>query len=380
MASARTARFFLSSGRDGERIVSEELVMIGEWKIALGLTGALGAALAAPAFAGNMVAANNAALLAGGYIYQDLGNLSIVNSGGVQYRWARDGISIDLVPGQQSWTQAEAIMARDAFDKLPDVYLRMAQSGGVQRIQRDSTTPQAPWNFIEPPGPNIVAVAVPPSPWNYISVTNEIFSSANECYRVLTHELGHCCEWEQTGWGITLGCGFTDISWLRPEPLGFKTWNGFVTAYARTNQREDYAESCCYYWLANAKLKSINGQKWQYMHDNCFGGLVPDGSKEVDLPTVAPVTPKITGLSASDHDPLMPCSIYGNYFMGPTDGGFNTVYVRGGSTLHVPVSETTIVFTTPYIDAGWAPVQVQTQDGWSNQQGYTVDKPWYQFW
>ena len=291
--------------------------MIDARRIGLGL--GIIAGLAAPAWAqaGLMRTGN-------GYGYgflMDLGNLSVVGTGGVDYRWARDGIALDLVPGQQSWTEAEAINVRDALDKLPTVYLAKAQSGGVQRIQRDTTTPQAPWNFIAPEGPNIVAVAVPPSPWNYISVTNEVFSSANETYRVVTHELGHCVEWNETGWGILAGCDFTDISWLRPEPMGFKSWNGFVSDYARTNQREDYAESCCYYWLANAALKQVSPAKWQYMHDRCFGGLVPPAGDEVALSVTGRVGPAITGLSASDHDPGMPCTASGKYLWGRSTAG-----------------------------------------------------------
>lgn len=179
--------------------------MMQGWKIGLAL-GLASAFFAAPANAQSRTAGERRA--------PGLGNLSIVNAGGVQFRWRHEGISLDLVAGQQSWTQAEAVLVRDALDKLPTVYLAKAQSGGAQKIQRDTTTPQAPWNFIEPPGPNIVAVAVPPAPWNYIALTNEVFKDANETYRVVTHELGHCALLQESlailfrmimtegGWGV----------------------------------------------------------------------------------------------------------------------------------------------------------------------------------
>jgi hypothetical protein len=352
--------------------------MLSGWKIAAALGAS--ATLASPALAQNVMVNQMAANMTAYAIINDLGNLSVGGANGADYTWSSRGFTFQLAPREKHYTQQEAIQVRDALDKLPTPYLQKACATGVHIFYRDHTTPGAPWNWIVPPAGNIVAVAVPPAPWNFIALTDEVFSSANETYRICTHELGHCVEWNETGWGILLGCDFTNISWLRPEPAGFKSWNGFVTNYARTNQREDYAESCCYYWLANAKLKSINPTKWQYMHDRCFGGVVPDASKEVDLGTVGPVTPQIGSLSASDHDPGMPCTVHGTYFMGPFDGGFNTVWVRNTTALHVPVSEQTMWFTTPFIDAGSAPVRVQTQDGWSNQAGYAVDKPWYQFW
>jgi hypothetical protein len=361
--------------------------MRNRWKLAaLGL----GMALAAPASAqDNSVAVRwNQAAMASAFaatFQEDLGHLSVVNANGVQYRWSRDGISFDLMGRAKAWTLQEAKWVRDALDKLPTVYLQKARASGMYKFYRDGAKPDAPWSFIQPIGDSTSAVAVPPSPWNFTAYSDKVFDAGDqaptEVYRVVTHELGHCVQWNEVGWGIVFGSDFTRISWQGiSEPFGFKSYNGFVSEYARTNHREDFAETAKYYWLAPEKLQQASAAKYAYMRDRIFGGLVSPQSARIDLGLPDRITPKITNLGDTSDSWYSLVQVHGDWFMGPFDGGYNRVYYGGTRATHIPVSEHTIYSWVPSVNEGWTTVKVATQDGWSNGASFKVEKPWWHFW
>lgn len=298
------------------------------------------------------------------------------------YRWTRGDVSIDLLDRARPWSERDAGWVKDALDLLPDLYIKKAIRGGMRRIYRDGV-PSAPWQFLEPATPTLAGVAVPPAPWHFVALGDPCFSSAQQCYTVTIHELGHCVQWDQTGWAtpITGTPGFTGISWTTGIPgIGLRSWNGFVSEYARKTAQEDYAECCEYYWLDPDALLEANPAKFAFMRDVVFEGLVPPGKARVDKGVAARVRPIVTSLGDSEDDQYAHVTVRGTYFMGPLDGGFNAVRYRGTKTLHIPVSRSTIHSWVPGIATGQAGVTVTTQDGVSDPHPFKVTKPWWKFW
>ncbi|HVY60125.1 MAG TPA: IPT/TIG domain-containing protein, partial [Planctomycetota bacterium] len=164
------------------------------------------------------------------------------------------------------------------------------------------------------------------------------------------------------------------------EPFGLRSFNGFVSDYARTNHREDFAETCKFYWLSPDELARVSPAKFAYMRDRVFGGLSSPASARVGFGAIAPVRPAIASLGDSHDSWYSEVTVHGQYFMGPFDGGFNRVRIRGTVATHVPVSEQTIYSWVPAISKGSAPLTVQTQDGTSDPAAFRVDEPWWKFW
>jgi hypothetical protein len=315
-----------------------------------------------------------------------LGNLqAVTGAGDLRYRWQRDGLTLELRDRHGSWTEHEATQVRDALDQLPDLYVRKAIAGGAHQIYRDGALPQAPYDFFLPPPAWRHAVTVPCAPWYYIAVGDNLFAEDDFLvYRVIAHELGHAIQWGISGWlTISAGTGgWTSISWTTGVPtLGMRSWNGFVTDYARTNHMEDFAESAKYYWINPDALAQVNPAKYAFMRDVVFEGLVspPEArSDRIGLP--ATIVPTIASLGASHDDWSSEVTVHGNYFMAPFDGGFNAVHYGGTEAYHLPASHNTVYSWVPWIGAGEADVTVTTEDGTSNAAPFTVETPWWKFW
>jgi hypothetical protein len=351
--------------------------LLRPWLSAACLAVALGGALAPTARAQTVVSVNNWAAWWAAF----MGNLNIVNNGSLQYTYTRDGFYFELRSRDGSWSFQEALWLRDAIDQMPDVYLQKVQATGTYILYRDGASPVAPWSWFYSPA-HIIAVAVPPWPWNYVSFADGTFSSADEVYFTCTHEFGHCAEWNETGWGILFGCNFTRISWVGfVEPMGLQSWNGFARDYSFTNQREDYADACAYYWIAPDQFYGVSPAKYWYMRNNVFGGQVSPASARRSLYIHPWRYPEVDGMTGNEGHVADFNAIYGQRFMGPFDGGFNTVWYGGGTATHVPISNSTIWSWVPDSGGGWQVLSVQTQDGWSNGSWfYNEGKPWWMFW
>jgi hypothetical protein len=331
------------------------------------------------------ITAVSAGAIAAGAVANPLGNLTDMHSCGVAYRWQRDGLTVDLKDRDGHWTEHEAVQVRDALDQLPDLYVHKAIAGGMHQIYRDGRFPSAPWQFVSPPTDPLHAVTVPVYPWYCVAVGDNLFKEDDFLvYRVITHELGHAIQWGISGWAtiVTGTPGFTCISWTTDVPgTGMKSWNGFVTDYARTRHMEDFAETAKFYWINPDALQRINPAKFRFMRDVVFEGLVsPPEARSTRQDGIAPVVPAITSLGDAHDDWSSLVQVHGSYFMGPFDGGYNKVRYRGTTATHVPISEKTVYSWVPWIDAGSAPITLETQDGTSAAAAFTVDKPWWKFW
>ena len=173
--------------------------------------------------------------------------------------------------------------------------------------------------------------------------------------------------------------GFTSISWTSAITDGLKSWNTFVSDYSRRGgDREDFAETVEYYWIAPDELLKVSPAKHQFMATKVYNGLVsPAASRVPGATALAPVTPEITSLGDQKDNAWSLVKIKGNYFMGPKDGGFNRVYYRTKRAVKVSVSRTTIYSWVPNIATGSAPITVETQDGTSQPKAFEVTKPWW---
>jgi hypothetical protein len=295
---------------------------------------------------------------------------------GTGYRWSRGAITFELVSKSATWSVAEADTVKQCLDMLPDVLLRKAASV-VRRIQRERqgyATTKVQEGTMELADPLFA-----PGPPNLMKV-----------YSTVTHEMGHCAQYAVLGNGnilsklraVLIGTpGWTGISWTTPITSGLKSWNGFVSDYARTNDREDFAESVEFYWLAPDELLRVSPQKFAYMRDVVFERVVsPMSSRRPGLTAIGPVKPDITRLGDTRDEQLSLVKVQGTYFMGPLDGGHNRVHYRGKRALHLPVSRSTIWSWVPVIAAGPADVTVTTQDGTSDPEPFEVRRAWWKFW
>lgn len=313
-------------------------------------------------------------------------NLTKVGQGTLAFVWERNGLRVPLEDRIGRWTDRDARWVSNALDQLPDLFIRKAIRGGMKRIYRDGALPTAPTDHLEKASDREGrgGVAVPAGPWSFVAVGDNLFADEAHCYKVTTHELGHCVQWDISGWAtpITGTSGWTGISWTTGIPtIGLRSWNGFVSNYSRKTHMEDFAECAAWYWLDPDKLLSANPAKFAFMRDRVFEGLVSPASARRERPAnPALVKPVIERLGDTSDDNYALVKVHGDYFMGPLDGGFNTVRYRGTKALHVPVSRTTVWSWVPGISKGSAPVTVTTQDGRSEQVGFTVTKPWWKFW
>lgn len=300
------------------------------------------------------------------------------------WSWTRGKIDVPLRDRSCRWTRKEAEKMAQAFDKLPDVLLRRAARFKM-RWYRDAVAT----GRRNKKKPDKWATTVVED--GYISVgSNMMKEKARRVYRTVTHELGHVAQYEMTGLSAklarplvkTIGTpGFTSISWTLAATDGLKTYNGFVSEYARSDDREDFAESVEFYWINPAALKQVNEKKYRFMRDEVFKGVrSPRSSRDLEHEPIKPQKPKIRRLNKSKAKAWALVKVYGDRFMGPIDGGYNKVYFRGKRALHLPVSRSTIWAWVPTLKKGSAPVKVKTQDGRSNEQSFRVSKPWWKIW
>ncbi|MCO5169053.1 MAG: hypothetical protein M9894_22145 [Planctomycetes bacterium] len=315
---------------------------------------------------------------------QGAGTLTPTQTG---FTWSRGAVTFDLASRDATWTLPEAEAVRAALDRLPDVLLRKANDVKVRRFYRDVQ----PIGSNGRPRPNAAATTVAEK--GYVAFGDNVFRTPLDptwIYMVVAHEVGHCAQYATVGKGPLLNkvqvavlgtTNWTAISWVTPIANGFRSWNGFVSDYARTNDREDFAESVEFYWLAPDELLRVSPEKFVYMRDVVFEGEVsPPSSRVPTHRAIAPVRPEIARLSDARANPLSLVRVTGRHFMGPLDGGFNRVHYRGARALHLPISRSTVWSWVPVIGAGPAAVTVTTQDGVSDPEPFEVKKPWWKFW
>lgn len=301
------------------------------------------------------------------------------------WRWRRGQVSVELRHRDARWSTAEAAAVGKALDRLPDGFLRKATA--VARVfYRD----RHPRNESGPRGPNVTATTDAVA--GYVSYGNSLLDGVDErrIYLTVTHELGHCAQYAVIGGPVWLAKalakttgtpGWTAISWTSAITHGLKSWNGFVSDYARTNDREDFAESVEFYWVNPDGLRRVSPAKYAFMKAVVFDGVVsPAAARVASHDVIAPVRPVIERLGDTVDTPGSLVKVHGKHFMGPLDGGYNTVRYRGTRTLHVPVSRTTVWSWVPPIKEGAASVTVTTQDGRSAPADFRVKKPWWKFW
>ncbi len=286
-----------------------------------------------------------------------LGNLTQVSNGSLHYRWSRPGtnFTVELHDKTATWTQDEAILVRDALDKLPDKLLEKSLTKAKVKVFRRDAIPIAK---LGRKAKNASATTVVDD--GYVSYGDVLFKGLNAMwvYATVTHELGHCAQYAYVGHGNILG----------------KLQVGYV-------DREDFAETVEFYWLAPDELMKVSPAKFAFMRDRIFEGVVsPPSARDPNKKAIAPVTPSITKLGDAKDDFGSIVTIKGEHFMSPRDGGFNTVRYGTNKAVHLSISRKTMWSWVPSTKPGSAPVTVTTQDGTSNAAAFEIKKPWWKFW
>jgi hypothetical protein len=351
--------------------------------ISLSLAAALLAAT--PALGQNYARMNqyNSALYAA--MAQPVSTLVATGNSSAPYTYVRQDVSWQLQNATKGWTLAEAQAVQAALDILPINYLHHARNGGMNAFHRDAG--YAHVGVIPAPG----AAGVSPPFLGYVSLGDSAFNHNNDgsIYQpgvssVVCHEVGHQVEWSLGAIWMLKGSAFTPISWDPVAKIpwyGLRSMNLFPTDYGMTNPWEDFADACRLYWFQPNDLYCFSPAKWQFMHDNVFDGIQSPASVRQQVMKIRSfVTPQINALSSGDGDPFSVKGIYGQNWLSMWDGGYTRVTFGGnGAVSSTAISRQTIYAMVPN-DQGWQPVQVNTPDGWSNQAGFNVDKPWWQFW
>lgn len=300
------------------------------------------------------------------------------------YTWTRGNHSFELRNRSRDWTAAEAATMKAALDKLPDVLLDYATQLGVTQLRRDDR-PRKSLSLKT----NGLATTVVEAKW--ISFGDVLFQRpASRIYQTVTHELGHVAQYGLTGRSALVALfevrlrgtrGFSELSWSSILLNGLRRHNGFVSAYARTNHREDFAESVEFYWIHPAELLRVNPAKFQFMRDVVFKQVAsPTSSQDPTHRAINPVLPVIQSLGDPKDDPFSLVRIRGQYFMAFKDGGRNRVEYRGKKALTLPISRKTIYSWVPWLSPGSAPITVETPDGASAPYPFEVTKPWWKLW
>ena len=300
------------------------------------------------------------------------------------WKWERDGIALELREGDKPWSSAEADLMRQALERLPNVLLRRASGMGVTRLKRDAV----PRGLVKK---SATAVATTVIEAKRISFGDRLFQGLDpdRVYRTVAHEMGHVAQYSllsSNGFfaklrGVLLRTpGWSEISWTALLK-GLKSWNGFVSAYARTNDREDFAESVEFYWIAPDELQRVSPAKFVFMRDRVFNAIVsPATSRVAGALAIGPVKPVIARLGEQAEGPGGVVTVHGEYFMGPLDGGFNRVTIGPKRAVDLPASRTKLWAWVPSLSPGNAPLAVETQDGKSNDAILRIKKPWWKFW
>lgn len=287
------------------------------------------------------------------------------------YTWTRGAISFELINRHATWGPYEITYVQQALDKLPDVLLQHAMRMKVTKLHRDDVPRRR--LGLKSKGASATTVVEAGS----ISFGDALFrnNSARRVYMTVTHEFGHVAQYSITGKNVAgalidvLARGtpqFTPISWTSPLFNGIRSHNGFVSEYAKTNEREDFAESVEFYWLNPDELRRVSPGKFAFIRDRVFNGLSsPMSSRDLRHQALGPAVPLITSTSKARGGHLSFVKLKGERFMGILDGGFNKVRYRGKKALHLPISRSTIFSWVPRLSAGSAPVTVETQDATS---------------
>jgi hypothetical protein len=304
------------------------------------------------------------------------------------YLYKRGDITFRLRDRNKEWTRAEAEIIRDCLDRLPEVLLDKSMDMRVRTFYRDA---RPIGRRGKPRKATVSATTVIEEGW--IAMGDRLFEGmrTKRIYRTVTHELGHVAQYATVGGSprvarakaTAIGTpGWTSISWTSVITDGLKSYNGFVSDYARSDDdREDFAESVEFYWLNPDELRRVSPRKYRYMRDVVFEGVVsPAESRDLSHEAIDRVEPRITRLGDRSDDALSLVKVHGEFFMGPLDGGYNRVRFRGRRAVHLSVSRSTIWSWVPAIRTGSAPVTVTTQDGKSGGASFKVTKPWWKFW
>lgn len=309
----------------------------------------------------------------------DLGSLTRVGSGDLAYRWQRRDLVITLHDRDGRWTEEEALEVRDALDKLPDILVRKSiERAKVARIYRDVL----PRNRKGARGGRSATAEVRNG---YISVGDWLMAQpAERVYETVVHEFGHAIHYSIAGRLLyeIYTPGWTNLSWTNAIVDGLKSWNGFVSDYARENDHEDFADTVEFYWLAPDELKRVSPAKFRYMRDVVFEGVMsPPSARIPGKRAIDPVRPEISRLGDTVDTPGSVVQVYGKHFMGPLDGGFNAVRYGSKSAVELALSRRRIVSWVPLTaGTGSRPITVATQDGRSAPAAFRVKKPWWKFW
>ena len=300
------------------------------------------------------------------------------------YTWTRGALRFELRNRHATWSTADVAKLQSGLDRLPDVLLQHAMQTKVVKLYRDDVPRKRLGLKTKASATTVIDAGA-------ISFGDVLFTrSADTVYRTVVHEFGHVAQYAITRKPpfvaflevLARGTpGFSDVSWSSILFNGLRSHNGFVSDYARTNDREDFAESVEFYWINPVELLRVSPQKYLFIRDRVFNALSsPPSSRLPGALAIGPVKPVISQLGDSADDPLSLVKISGEYFMGIKDGGFNRVHYRGKRALHLPISRKTLYSWVPWLSRGAAPVTVTTQDGISAPQAFTVKKPWWKFW
>jgi len=284
------------------------------------------------------------------------------------YSWTRGSIRFELINRHATWGPYEINFVQQALDKLPDVLLEHAMRMKVTKLHRDDVPRRR--LGLKSKGASATTVVEAGS----ISFGDALFrnNSARRVYMTVTHEFGHVAQYSITGKSVAgalidvLARGtprFTPISWTSPLFNGIRSHNGFVSDYAKTNEREDFAESVEFYWLNPDELRRVSQGKFDFIRDQVFNGVSsPASSRDLRHQALGPAIPLVSSTSKARGGHLSFVKLRGERFMGILDGGFNRVRYRGKKALHLPISRSTIFSWVPRLSAGSAPVTVETQD------------------
>ncbi|MEZ6189448.1 MAG: hypothetical protein R3F62_31165 [Planctomycetota bacterium] len=317
----------------------------------------------------------------GGAFAQGAGTLTPVADG---FTWTRGAHSFHLRNRTKDWTAAEAAKMKYALDLLPDVLFEYATNLKVTQLRRDDV-PRKRFGLKS----NGIATTVVDHKW--ISFGDLLLQRPEQqVYFTVAHEFGHVAQYGLTGKSAIFATAeimlrgipaWGTISWSSITLGGLRQFNGFVSNYARTNHREDFAESVEFYWINPAELLRVSPQKYQFMRTTVFKNVVSPTTSQVPTHVaIQPVLPTIQSLSKTRAGSFSIVRVRGEYFMGFKDGGRNRVEYRQKKALTLPLTRKTILTWVPSLSPGQAPVTVETPDGKSAAAPFESKKPWWKFW
>jgi hypothetical protein len=304
-------------------------------------------------------------------------NLQTSSKADTPYRYVRSDVNWPLVNKNKDWTEAEARMIAIALNQLPLSYLRKAENGGLNRLERHGAHPEVVGITADE------ACAISPPLLGYMGFANDTFESQEKANRIVCHELAHQVEWGMGAFWYVKGSDFTDIAW---EPsfsipwYGKKNWNSFVNSYARKDPWEDFAIACEWYWYSPDALRAHSSSKYDYVKSHVFNHQVSPEAIRTNKDGADFIKPGIDSVGDGSADKWDTVKVRGDYFLDMFEGGYTKVYFRDERAWSTTVSSHTSYATVPWMDEGNATVKVKTPDGWSNGKTFKIEKPWWEFW